>query len=141
MAAKKTIGLPADDAGRFVLRVALGVPILFHGISKVIGGIGGVAELLARLGLPHWIGYQVYVGEVIAPALIVVGIWTRPAALAVAINRVVALLLAHTSQLFRVSGTGGWALELQGMHLAAAVAVMLLGAGRYSLGGAGGRFN
>jgi putative oxidoreductase len=37
--------------------------------------------------------------------------------------------------------TGGWALELQGMYLGAAVAVALLGAGRFSLGGATGRFN
>ena len=69
------------------------------------------------------------------------GLFTRPAALVVAINMVVALLLAHTSQFFTLGQTGGWALELQGMYLAAALAVALLGAGRYSLGGVRGRFN
>ena len=53
----------------------------------------------------------------------------------------VALLLVHTSQFFTLNNTGGWALELQAMYLGAALAVALLGAGRYSLGGATGRFN
>jgi putative oxidoreductase len=39
------------------------------------------------------------------------------------------------------SPTGGWALELQGMFFVAAVVVALQGAGRYSLGGADGKWN
>ena len=35
----------------------------------------------------------------------------------------------------------GWALELQAFYLAAALAIAGLGAGRYSLGGAMGRWN
>jgi putative oxidoreductase len=52
-----------------------------------------------------------------------------------------AVLLVHTSQFFTLNETGGWALELQGMFLFGALAVALLGAGRYSLGGATGRYN
>jgi putative oxidoreductase len=37
--------------------------------------------------------------------------------------------------------TGGWALELQGLFLIGALVVALLGAGRFSLGGANGRLN
>jgi putative oxidoreductase len=40
-----------------------------------------------------------------------------------------------------MSQTGGWALELQGFYLFVAVAVALLGAGRFSIGGAGGKWN
>jgi putative oxidoreductase len=54
---------------------------------------------------------------------------------------VVALLLVHTSQFFTVNETGGWALELQAMYLGGAIVVALLGAGRYSVGGAAGRWN
>jgi putative oxidoreductase len=97
--------------------------------------------MLAKAGAPAALGYLVYVGEVIAPLLILAGIFTRPAALVVAINMVVAVLLVHTSQLFTLNETGGWALELQGMFFFASVAVALLGAGRYSVGGATGRFN
>jgi hypothetical protein len=87
------------------------------------------------------LGYLVYVGEVVAPLLILVGLFTRAAALVVVINMIVALLLVHTSQFFTLNNTGGWALELQGLYLGAAVAVALLGAGRYRIGGAAGRFN
>ena len=130
-----------DDAGKLLLRAVLAILLLFHGVSKLSGGIGFITGMLQGLGLPAFLGYGVYVGEVVAPLLILVGLYTRPAALVVAINMVVALLLAHTSQFFTLSDTGGWALELQGMYLGGALAVALLGAGRYSLGGINGRFN
>lgn len=130
-----------NDAGKLVLRVALAAMLLFHGVAKLSGGIGFVADMLAKAGLPAVFGYGVYIGEVIAPLLILFGLFTRPAALVVAINMIVAVLLAHTSQFFTLNETGGWALELQGMYFFAAVAVALLGAGRYSIGGANGRWN
>jgi putative oxidoreductase len=134
--------IPATgDAGRLVLRVVLAILLLFHGVSKVIGGVGFVTGMLAKVGLPAGLGYLVYIGEVVAPALILVGLFTRAAALIVVVNMIVALLLVHTGQFFSLSETGGWALELQGMYLGGAVALALLGAGRYSIGGAGGRWN
>jgi putative oxidoreductase len=130
-----------DDGGKLLLRAVLAILLLFHGFSKLIGGIGPIAGMVQGVGLPAVFAYGVYIGEVVAPLLILVGVFTRPAALVVAINMVVALLLAHTSQFFTLGQTGGWALELQGMFLAAALAVALLGAGRYSLGGVHGRYN
>jgi len=132
---------PMDDRGKLVLRVLLAVLILFHGVSKLIGGVGPISGMLAKAGLPGAFGYLVYVGEVVAPLLILVGVFTRAAALVVVVNMIVALLLVHTRQFFTLSDTGGWALELQGMYLGTAVAIALLGAGRYSLGGIRGRFN
>jgi putative oxidoreductase len=130
-----------DDSGKLLLRAVLAILLLFHGFSKVSGGIDPIIGMVEKAGLPGVFGYLVYIGEVLAPLLILVGVFTRAAALVVAINMVVALLLAHTSQFFSINGTGGWALELQGMYLGAALSVALLGAGRYSLGGTGGRFN
>jgi putative oxidoreductase len=135
------IGNPMDDRGKLLLRVLLAVLILFHGVSKLIGGVGMIGGMLAKAGLPASLGYLVYIGEVLAPLLILVGLFTRAAALVIVINMIVALLLVHTKQFFTVNDTGGWALELQAMYLGTAVAIALLGAGRYSLGGAGGRFN
>lgn len=132
---------PMDDRGKLVLRVLLAVLILFHGVSKLIGGIGPISGMLMKAGLPGAFGYVVYIGEVVAPLLILVGVFTRAAALVVVVNMIVALVLVHTRQFFTLSDTGGWALELQGMYLGTAVAIALLGAGRYSLGGIGGRFN
>lgn len=135
------ISNPMDDRGKLVLRVVLAVLILFHGVSKLIGGVGFISGMLTKAGLPGAFGYLVYIGEVVAPLLILVGVFTRAAALVVVINMVVALLLVHTGQFFTRNDTGGWALELQGMYLGTAVAIALLGAGRYSLGGIRGRFN
>jgi putative oxidoreductase len=130
-----------DDHGKLVLRVVLALLLLFHGVSKLIGGIGFISGMLEKAGAPAALGYLVYVGEVIAPLLILIGLYTRAAAVVVAVNMVVALLLVHTSQFFTMADTGGWALELQGMYLGAAIVVALLGAGRFSAGGAAGRFN
>jgi len=135
------IANPMDDRGKLVLRVVLAVLILFHGVSKLFKGVDFISGMLVKAGLPGAFAYLVYIGEVVAPLLILVGVFTRAAALVVVINMIVALLLVHTSQFFTRNDTGGWALELQGMYLGTAVAIALLGAGRYSLGGIRGRFN
>jgi putative oxidoreductase len=132
---------PTDDVGKLVLRVLLAVLLLFHGVSKLIGGVGFVTGMLEKAGLPTALGYLVYIGEVVAPLLMLVGLFTRAAALVVVINMIVALLLVHTSQFFSLNQTGGWALELQGMYLGSALVVAMLGAGRFSIGGVAGRFN
>ncbi len=131
----------ADDLAKFLLRVTLGVLMLFHGVAKVIGGSAWIVELMEKTGLPSALGYFVYVGEVVAPLLLIVGLWTRGAAAIIAINMVVAVFLVHMGELFVVTSSGGWALELQAFYFVSAVAVMLLGAGRFSAGGAGGRWN
>jgi putative oxidoreductase len=96
---------------------------------------------MTKHSLPPAFAYFVYVGEVAAPLLLIVGLWTRPAALIVAVNMIVAVLLVHTAELFALSPMGGWALELQGFYLFTALAIALLGAGRISLGGENGAFN
>jgi putative oxidoreductase len=129
------------DAAKLILRLTLGLLILFHGVSKITGGIAFVSGALAKAGMPSGIAYLVYIGEVVAPLLLIAGVWTRIGALIVAINMVVAVFLAHTGQLFSIANTGGYALELQAMYLFTAIAVALLGAGRYSIGGNQGRWN
>ncbi len=131
----------SQDLGKAVLRIVLGVLILLHGISKVINGPGFIMQTVEQAGLPAVLAYGVYIGEVVAPVLLIIGLWTRAAALIVAINMLFAFGLVHLHQLGMLSKTGGWELELQGMFLGAAIAVMLLGAGRFSVGGAGGPLN
>jgi putative oxidoreductase len=129
------------DAGKLVLRLVLAAMLLFHGISKMQNGIGFVADLLSKAGLPALFGYGVYIGEVVAPFFILIGLLTRAAALIVAINMIVAVLLAHTAQFFTLNETGGWSMELQAMFFFTAIAIALLGAGRHAVGGTAGRFN
>ena len=131
----------SDDTGKLVLRLALGILILLHGIAKLSSGVSGVGGMLASHGLPSALAYLVYVGEIVAPALVIIGLYTRPAALIIVINMLVALWLVHTADLFALGKSGGWALELQGMFLFGAIAVAFLGAGRLSVGGVSGKYN
>lgn len=140
MHTKETGGV-SDDFAKLLLRATLAVLILFHGVAKILGGPGFVTAAVAKMGLPPELGYLVYVGEVIAPLLMLFGAWTRLAAMIVAINMVVAVILVHTTQIWTLSKTGGWALELQGLFFVSALAIALLGAGRYSVAGAGGKWN
>ena len=80
-------------------------------------------------------------GEVVGPLQILIGYWTRVGALIIAINMLVAIGLVHLGQFATLADTGGWALELQGMFFGTALAIMLFGAGRFSLGGSNGRWN
>ncbi len=140
--ARSSVTASAEDLGKLVLRVALGVLILLHGFAKVKGGIDPIIGMVTQHGLPMFVAFGVYVGEVLAPILLVIGLYTRAAALLVAVNMVFAVALAHSGQLLSLAKQGGgWALELQGLYFFGAVAVALLGAGRYSLGGAEGRGN
>jgi len=123
----------AADLGKLLLRVAVGALILLHGIAKLRFGLGDVATSLARAGIPAPVGYLVYIGEVVAPALMIIGLWTRPAALVVAFNMLVALLLGHPHELLAMTEHGGLLLEVQWLYLAGATAVALLGAGRFAV--------
>jgi putative oxidoreductase len=130
-----------DDFGKLVLRATLAVLVLFHGVSKLINGIDPIMGMVAKAGLPSAFAFLVYIGEVIAPLMILFGIWARLGAVIVAVNMIMAVSLAHTSQFFTMGKTGGWALELQGFYFFTAVAVALLGAGGLSIGGRSGKWN
>ncbi len=130
----------SDDTGKLILRLALGILILLHGIAK-LGGVASISGMLASHGLPGALAYLVYIGEIVAPALLIIGLFTRPAAWIVVVNMLVAIWLVHMKELGMLGKNGGWALELQGMFLFGALAVAFLGAGRFSLGGNSGRYN
>ena len=126
--------LRSEDAGKLVLRLGLGLIILVHGISKLSGGLGYISGLLTSHDLPPALAYLVYVGEIVAPLLLILGLYSRPAASIVAINMIAAIGLVRYKDMFVISKTGGWGMELEGLLLVAAIAVALLGAGRFSLG-------
>jgi putative oxidoreductase len=130
-----------DDLGKLVIRATLAILILFHGLSKLLTGVNPIMGMLAKAGLPGATAYLVYIGEVIAPLMILLGIWARLGAVIVAANMIVAIALAHGAQFFTLTKTGGWALELQGFYFFTALAVALMGAGRYSLAGSSGKWN
>lgn len=130
-----------EDSGKLILRLALGVLILLHGIAKLTGGPTVIIGLVTKAGLPGELAFLVYVGEIIAPILVIAGVLTRPAAMIIAVNMAVAVYLVHMRELLVLTRSGGWALELQGMFFFVALGIALLGAGRFSLAGNSGRWN
>jgi putative oxidoreductase len=123
----------SENVGKLILRLALGLLILLHGIAKIQGGIGGIEGMLAGVGLPAQLAWGVYVGEVVAPILVLLGFYARIGGALIALNMIVAIFLAHRAELLQLTQSGGWALELQGMFLFTAIALMLIGPGRHGL--------
>ncbi len=130
-----------DDFAKLLLRLVLGILILLHGWAKITKGVGGIEAMLVMKGLPAFLAWGAYIGEILAPILLIAGVFTRGAAAVIAINMLTAIALAHSGHLTQFTSSGGWRLELQGMFLVAAVVIMMLGAGRYAAGGRNGRWN
>ena len=122
-----------QDLGKLVLRLSLGILVLLHGIAKLTGGIGGIVGMVEGAGLPGMLGYGALVGEVLGPLMLILGFHARIGAALVAINMLFAIGLAHMGELATLTEQGGWALELQGMFLFTAIALVFLGPGRWSV--------
>lgn len=122
-----------DDIGKLVLRLTLGILMLFHGIAKLRYGVSGIEGMLQNHGLPAFFAYGTFVGEVLAPLLVLLGFYARIGALLIAFNIVVAIALAHGSQLADLGKSGGWTLELQGFFLFTAITVSLIGPGKFAI--------
>jgi len=124
----------ADDVGRLLLRLAVAVIVLFHGIYKVTHGVQWMAQPLAAVNLPAFLAYGTYVAEVLAPILLIAGIWTRLAALTIAFDMGMAIFLVLRPQLvFIKPAGGGWGVELEALILLSALAIALIGSGRLAL--------
>lgn len=112
-------------AALVLLRVSLALLMLFHGWAKIRYGIGSIEAKIAGFGAPGFLAYAVYLGEVVAPLLLLVGLWVVPAALVIAINMLVAFALVHTKQVLMLNNSGGWALELQVFYFVSALVVAM----------------
>jgi putative oxidoreductase len=133
-----------EDFGKLVVRLTVGVLMLFHGVHKVLTGIDPIKHMVAAQGLPDWLSYGVYLGEVVGPILVVIGLLTRVGGLLIVINMIVAVALAVLNKeagLVGLSSFGGYVLELEAFFLFTGLAVVFLGAGRFSVGGPDGRWN
>ncbi len=123
----------ADEVGKLVLRLTLGVLILLHGIAKITGGVESIEQMVEGAGLPGFVAYGAYLGEVLGPVLLLIGWYARVGAGLIALNMLFAFALVHSGELLDRTDSGGWALELQGMYLFTAITLILTGPGRLSV--------
>ena len=123
----------SKETGLLIQRLSVGILILFHGIANLNTDYSFIKGLLNGIGIPEFVAYLVFIGEIIAPILIIIGWKARLASLVLAFNMLIAILMAHSADIFTLNQFGGWGIELQSLYLFGAIAIFLLGAGRYSV--------
>ncbi len=124
-----------EDLGKLILRLTLGLLMLFHGVAKIQSPetVEYIGTSLAGFGLPAFLAYGVYLGEIVAPALLVLGMFSRYSAMVIIVNMLFAIFLMHGGDLLSLSQHGGWRIELQGFYLFSALAIVFLGSGQRAL--------
>lgn len=124
----------SEDIGKLLLRFMLGFLMLFHGFYKFQYGIEGIKKLVTSSGFPEFFAYGVYVGEIIIPILLILGLYTRISSFIYAVTMSFAIYLAHGSSIFELNPrTGGVFIETPLLFLLGAVTLMFIGAGKYSV--------
>ena len=120
------------DLGLLILRVVLGIIMIYHGWPKVTN-LGGTIEGMAGMGVPAPAVAAIFatVAEVVGGLLMVLGAFTDIAGLMFAIDMLGAITFVHAKNGFSVAKGGiEWPLLL----VAAALAIALAGPGRYAVG-------
>jgi putative oxidoreductase len=108
-----------------VLRVVLGVIMIVHGKQKVFGGMEHHVETVVHLGLPGWMAYLSAFAEFFGGIMVLAGVLTRLAALAICIDMAVAIWGVHWKN--GLIGNGGYQFPLT--LAAIAFSLIFLGGG------------
>lgn len=111
------------------MRLVLGVVMFSHGYHKVFGGLHHHAQFVASLGLPAWTAYLSAFAEFLGGLLLLLGLFTRVAALAICIDLSVAIAKVNIHN--GLKGDGGFELPLA--LAALAFALIFFGAGPMAL--------
>ena len=120
------------NLGLLILRIALGLMMLLHGIAK-FKGLSFIESMLSNAGLPTFLAYGVYVTEVIAPLFLIIGYRTRIVAAVYAFGALFAIFLVHAKDIFTLTPHGGWGIELLGLYLFGAITLFFTGGGKLAL--------
>lgn len=83
--------------GLLVLRVALGIIFVYYGYPKLAHAGGGMQGLFVQHGLPGYFVYVAGILETFGGVLLVLGLFTRAAALLLAVEMGVALWKVHSA--------------------------------------------
>lgn len=130
------------DAAILILRVVSGMIFIPHGVAKVFGS-GGVAKFSSSLpsyGIPIALGYVAAYSELVGGILLILGLLTRIDALFLAGTMFVAAFVVQLPDALHDPDAAAnrvfaaiRSMELPLIILAAMIALMLLGGGRWSV--------
>jgi putative oxidoreductase len=118
-----------------IVRVIVGVIMVAHGWQKLMGGPANFGAFLAQLGvpLPTLMGYVVTFVELVGGILLIVGLFSRLAALLLTIDLSVAILLVKVNVGFIAPPESGAGAELDLALIAGFLTILFVGPGRLSL--------
>lgn len=120
------------DLAALILRFSLGAMFIAHGWLKVsVFTLAGTAQFFDSAGFPAWSAYPVTAAEFAAGIALITGIATRWVALGMLPVLLGALYVHLGNGWLFTNENGGW--EYPAFLAASAVALSLLGDGRYSL--------
>jgi putative oxidoreductase len=123
------------DLALLILRVVLGIIMIYHGWPKVTG-FSGVVEGFGSMGIPLPVLAAAFatIAEVVGGILMIVGALTDVAGLLFAIDMLGAIVFVHAKNGFSVADGGfEWPLALMAM----ALGIALIGPGRFAVGNRG----
>lgn len=128
---------PLAPLGWPLVRIAVGVLLALQGWQKVSVGPLRVANDLAALGVPvpELAAWACIAAELGGGALLVLGLFTRPAALAVLLTKAASVFYAHHAALEALGSPAGTAAEYPLLLAVAALAILFRGSGALSLDG------
>jgi putative oxidoreductase len=124
----------SEQFGKLVLRLSIGSLMLFHGVHRLLTGLDPVRSMLVAHKLPESLAYIAYLGEFVGPILIILGLFTRVGAFLIALEVLALVVLSGIPQVAAMAPDGAYALEVEALYFAGALALMLTGGGRISLG-------
>jgi putative oxidoreductase len=130
-----------EDIAKLIVRVTCGGLLFMHGSHSAFHGIDHVKRMVTDNRLPEFISYGNLIGEFIAPIFMVIGYKSRIAALIVAFNMLMSIVIAHRDIAFVRNDFGGWMIELNVFYMLTALAVFFAGSGKYSLSRGKGRWD
>jgi putative oxidoreductase len=124
-----------SDFGLLLLRVLVGLALMYHGWLKVQGGVEEfAARAVEPLGFPVPIlfAWLATAAELIGGFFLFLGLWTRWAAFALAINMAVASFGRGMGMPIIAPGAPH-TMELPLAYLAIVTALLIMGSGRFAI--------
>ena len=116
-----------------LFRISIPFTMLIYGIDNITNGTGFIGSLLDAYNLPSFLVYGVFIGEIIAPIMLLLGYRSRLAGLLFAFNCLLAILMAQIQYFFTLNQFGGWTLDLLFIYLVAGIAFFYSGAGKHAI--------
>ena len=110
-----------------VLTIGLGVLMLSHGVDKVVNGVDFIIPLLEAYNIPYakYVSYWVYVGEVLAPLLLIFGYYIRIAGAIIVFDMLVTLFLVYHDEILILTEHASWSVETPLLYLIIGLALLL----------------